>query len=304
VAGAPFLPVVPFPAPASKARHARPPTDPIERLSTQSFQSTDAHERLEDSTLALLRGVGDATGRVDAPPEFESSTSENRGFGGRAGTEPDEHAETSSVEKVNPTEQDLPLVKPPPGSAHEADEADETIDADAGAEQAAAAAPPARTAPSAAPAASTEPASDDAEPRPRPDRLARGLRAFGIKPTARDEVGMFRVTGSTRVPEAPERPETSPLIPPPAPPPAPAASAVPAPAPAAPVAASAPSAEPPPTGTSVKVPISTAPSSLPPPSEKQSAISGPSPACPQCEAPMAWVEAHLRFYCKSCKMYF
>jgi hypothetical protein len=53
-----------------------------------------------------------------------------------------------------------------------------------------------------------------------------------------------------------------------------------------------------------KVPISTASSSLPPPSEKQAASSGPSPACPQCEAPMAWVEEHLRFYCKSCRMYF
>lgn len=53
-----------------------------------------------------------------------------------------------------------------------------------------------------------------------------------------------------------------------------------------------------------KLPISTAPDSLPPPTEKQTAASGPSPACPQCEAPMAWVEAHLRFYCKSCKMYF
>ncbi|MDQ3366886.1 MAG: hypothetical protein M3680_15795, partial [Myxococcota bacterium] len=59
----------------------------------------------------------------------------------------------------------------------------------------------------------------------------------------------------------------------------------------------APTAEP-------KLPISTAPDSLPPPSEQQAATSGPSPACPQCEAPMAWVEAHLRFYCKSCKMYF
>ena len=53
-----------------------------------------------------------------------------------------------------------------------------------------------------------------------------------------------------------------------------------------------------------KVPISTAPDSLPPPSEKQVKSSGPSPACPQCESPMAWVEAHLRFYCKSCRMYF
>jgi hypothetical protein len=53
-----------------------------------------------------------------------------------------------------------------------------------------------------------------------------------------------------------------------------------------------------------KVPMSTAPDSLPPPSEKQTKSSGPSPACPQCESPMAWVEAHLRFYCKSCRMYF
>jgi hypothetical protein len=52
------------------------------------------------------------------------------------------------------------------------------------------------------------------------------------------------------------------------------------------------------------VPMSTAPDSLPPPSEKQVKSSGPSPACPQCESPMAWVEAHLRFYCKSCRMYF
>ena len=51
-----------------------------------------------------------------------------------------------------------------------------------------------------------------------------------------------------------------------------------------------------------KVPVSTAPDSLPPPS--LAAASGPSPACPQCEAPMAWVEEHLRFYCKSCRMYF
>lgn len=53
-----------------------------------------------------------------------------------------------------------------------------------------------------------------------------------------------------------------------------------------------------------KIPITTASDSLPPPTEKQAATSGPSPACPQCEAPMAWVEEHLRFYCKSCRMYF
>jgi hypothetical protein len=52
-----------------------------------------------------------------------------------------------------------------------------------------------------------------------------------------------------------------------------------------------------------KLPISTAPDSLPPPKDNKQAT-GPSPACPQCEAPMAWVEEHLRFYCKSCRMYF
>jgi hypothetical protein len=51
-----------------------------------------------------------------------------------------------------------------------------------------------------------------------------------------------------------------------------------------------------------KVPMSTAPDSLPPPTEESAG--GPSPACPQCEAPMGWVEEHLRFFCKSCRMYF
>jgi hypothetical protein len=53
-----------------------------------------------------------------------------------------------------------------------------------------------------------------------------------------------------------------------------------------------------------KLPISTAPDSLPPPKDTKQQASGPSPACPQCESPMAWVEEHLRFYCKSCRMYF
>jgi hypothetical protein len=52
-----------------------------------------------------------------------------------------------------------------------------------------------------------------------------------------------------------------------------------------------------------KLPITTAPDSLPPPKDTRQQ-SGPSPACPQCESPMAWVEEHLRFYCKSCRMYF
>jgi hypothetical protein len=70
---------------------------------------------------------------------------------------------------------------------------------------------------------------------------------------------------------------------------------------------SKPATTPPPTTASqpIKLPITTAPGTLPPPKEsKPSTTSGPSPACPQCEAPMAWVEEHLRFYCKSCRMYF
>jgi hypothetical protein len=53
------------------------------------------------------------------------------------------------------------------------------------------------------------------------------------------------------------------------------------------------------------IPVSTAPHSLPPPQDDKAATaSGPTPACPQCEAPMVWVDEHLRFYCKSCRMYF
>lgn len=53
-----------------------------------------------------------------------------------------------------------------------------------------------------------------------------------------------------------------------------------------------------------QLPISTAPTSLPPPKQLDAVPSGPSPACPQCEAPMSWVDEHLRFYCRSCRMYF
>ncbi|HEY5937199.1 MAG TPA: hypothetical protein VIU61_21260 [Kofleriaceae bacterium] len=54
-----------------------------------------------------------------------------------------------------------------------------------------------------------------------------------------------------------------------------------------------------------KAPISTAPTSLPPPKQQTENVpSGPTPACPQCESPMSWVEEHLRFYCRSCRMYF
>ncbi len=70
---------------------------------------------------------------------------------------------------------------------------------------------------------------------------------------------------------------------------------------------------PPPTATvaqprapsgNIAIPMSTASPSLPPPAPQVASANSPSPACPQCEAPMAWVEEHLRFYCKSCRMYF
>jgi hypothetical protein len=75
-----------------------------------------------------------------------------------------------------------------------------------------------------------------------------------------------------------------------------------APRPLAEVAA--PPQRPTPSPDAKPVPLSTAPASLPPPKQAQPAQSGPTPACPQCEAPMAWVEEHLRFYCKQCRMYF
>jgi hypothetical protein len=56
--------------------------------------------------------------------------------------------------------------------------------------------------------------------------------------------------------------------------------------------------------THARASISTAPSHLSPPKPTEVAASGPTPACPQCESPMAWVEEHLRFYCKQCRMYF
>ena len=289
----PFVPTVPFPAPSALARRGpRVETDPIERASTAAFAENETQDRQEDSTLALLRGVGDATGLVEAPPEFDSKTAESGLLAGRPGTQPDELV-TGTIGKVNPTDLDLPVVKPP------------------AAEDDAARAEPA--APRAEPAVPPDNAGAAAvEPNAKPDRLSRGLRAFGFRPTTRDQAGRLRSTGNLPAEEpagAFERPLTSPLIPPPAP-----ASAAPGPAPGPAPAAASPTAgspapaatpsEPATAGESAKLPISTASSSLPPPSEKQSATSGPSPACPQCEAPMAWVEEHLRFYCKSCKMYF
>lgn len=112
-----------------------------------------------------------------------------------------------------------------------------------------------------------------------------------LETVAQDRVSAADLLASSAAPPAPAIAPAAP-----APAPAPAAATPPPPA--------EPAAPPPASSAAPKLPISTAPESLPPPSERQSTSSGPSPACPQCEAPMAWVEAHLRFYCKSCKMYF
>jgi hypothetical protein len=256
--GAPFVPTVPFPAPSAKARTPRVETDPIERASTEAF-SEETQDRQEDSTMALLRGVGDATGRVEAPPDFGASTS-------------DELADTHSVAKANPTDLDLPLVKPPPGAAAAA-AADDTVDV---------------------------PLADTADVAPAVGAAAAPAKAAAASAAAPAKAAAASATAPAKASSAAAPASAS----------AKAAAATTAPVPtlAAPSAAPATSAaapEPSPSSSSsTKLPISTAPSSLPPPSEKQSATSGPSPACPQCEAPMAWVEEHLRFYCKSCKMYF
>lgn len=271
----PFVPTVPFPA-ASARPVARPglraETDPLDRAETvDGSAETYSHERQEDSALARL----DTTGVISTPlvtgdsASFESATAEVQSFAS------DDQVETHSRERVQPTDLDLPVAKPPPEPVPDVEsdaDAEAEADADAEAEAEAAAAamagPPSARAPSAEP----EPPVDPGAPKPK-DRLARGLRAFGIKPTERDGTGMFKLS---------------------------AAAAKDARAESEAEAAAASAASP----AAAKVPISTAPSSLPPPSEKQSTTSGPSPACPQCESPMAWVEEHLRFYCKSCKMYF
>jgi len=163
-----------------------------------------------------------------------------------------------------------------------------------------------------------------AEPRARPEteqdgRLEVGMRttepitsveAEAVRPdTAQVEAAAEAVGDSTDVgvaiepPSMATSPTDTPASPPPVvtPPPIIAAPAPPAPAPApAPPPAPAPA----PAERASPVPISTAPTSLPPPKTAQFTTSGPTPACPQCESPMAWVEEHLRFYCKQCRMYF
>ena len=56
--------------------------------------------------------------------------------------------------------------------------------------------------------------------------------------------------------------------------------------------------------TQARPSMSTAPTNLAPPKPTAAIASGPTPGCPQCESPMAWVEEHLRYYCKQCRMYF
>ena len=290
--GGPFVPTVPFPA--ANARPAARPgpraeTDPLDRAETvDPSAETSSHERQEDSALARFETTGVVGPLViGESASFESATAEVQSFASRASTTSAEDlADTHSLDRMHPTDLDLPVTKPPPEPAPDADDAEAAAAAEAEAEAEAEAAARAAAAAKAAAAKAASPASRASSPvieppppaKPEPpapkNRLARGLRAFGIKPTEQDGTGKFKLSAAA----AKEAKDQD------------AAEAAAKPGEARPV-----------TG---KVPISTAPSSLPPPSEKQSTTSGPSPACPQCEAPMAWVEEHLRFYCKSCKMYF
>lgn len=98
------------------------------------------------------------------------------------------------------------------------------------------------------------------------------------------------------VTSAPKTPTPKPITPKPTTqPPTMRSSAPPPPTPPRPKPASTPPPE---------IPISTASPDLPPPTDAQVATDGPAPACPQCDAPMTWVEKHLRFYCGTCRMYF
>jgi len=133
--------------------------------------------------------------------------------------------------------------------------------------------------------------------------LAHAIEAGGPEDASATELGFSETTTASEPLEPLDEPGraqsstdlNSAVAPPPA-----AVSPAPLPLPSVTMAAPAPLVRDRPMP---KLPISTAPDSLPPPKD-QKQQTGPSPACPQCESPMAWVEEHLRFYCKSCRMYF
>jgi hypothetical protein len=108
-------------------------------------------------------------------------------------------------------------------------------------------------------------------------------------------------------PSPPPRPfpSTSPSMGPPPPPPprpaAPRAAPLSVPPPSPPPRPAPPTAPPRAARPSAPVP-STAPADLPPPAPGLVA-SGPVPACPHCESPTLWVDEHLRFYCRTCRLY-
>jgi hypothetical protein len=125
----------------------------------------------------------------------------------------------------------------------------------------------------------------------RSDTHVRGGDAEGPRETGtlRSAVPPMMESSAANEPPPAQRETT------PAPTSAPAAAAAPGPTAAA--SRGGPSEQP-------SVPISTAPATLPPPKTTELVTTGPTPACPQCEAPMQWVDEHLRFYCKLCRMYF
>ncbi len=61
---------------------------------------------------------------------------------------------------------------------------------------------------------------------------------------------------------------------------------------------------PPPVASTSRVPSTIAGVAPPTAASRPASSADPSPACPQCQSPMSWVEAHLRFYCPHCRAYF
>ena len=134
------------------------------------------------------------------------------------------------------------------------------------------------------------------------------------------------VVAAPRTPPKPTRPPPPPRPAPTSsfPPAAPAGGAPPpivaSPPPATPPRSAPPTRPPPPTSSfppaapaggapstqslPLKVPAiapRVARAATPDPSDMSAA--GPVPACPECEAPTVWIEEHLRFYCRKCKIY-
>ena len=261
-------------------RHAESLDNTFDAAATSALPEPVVQDYSEQTDIGANLSVGDST---SPSVSFEGATSESPRFE-RPNTDDDQLA-TTAREKQQTTDMDLPTVAEPSSAA---------------ASIAAAVLAPTSTA-SSSRIAISPPGPVSSKTPPAPATKFPPVRTPAPKPQQ-------SIVPATLAPlPAPIAPVTTPVI---APLVVPvitpfvslAAEAAAAAAAAEPIAAPVEASASPP--STPNIPMSTAPDSLPPPSEKQVKSSGPSPACPQCESPMAWVEAHLRFYCKSCRMYF